>query len=105
MIFDNLTKGGLRPSPTRRFYIMTRHTKRTFKGVLVIIGIGLLFTFAFKACDTSIAVSKNAVIIPGECIVINYDATPEEFDAAKAAWLETLKDYPAKGIGHTTTYR
>lgn len=83
---------------------MTRHTKRTVKGVLVIIGVCWLFSFTFKACDTSIPVGKNAVVIPGECVVINYDATPEEFDAAKAAWLETLKEYPAKGSGHTKAY-
>ncbi len=73
---------------------MTEHSKRTLKGVLTIIGIALLISIAFKACDTSVAVGKNAVIIPGEAIIINYDATEAEFDAAKAAWLETLKTYP-----------
>jgi len=78
---------------------------KTVKGVLAIIGVFVLLSFTVRACDTSIAVGKNAVIIPGECIVINYDATEAEFDAAKAAWLEALKDHPAKGTGHTTTYR
>jgi hypothetical protein len=77
---------------------------QTLKGVLAIIVTALLIMLAFKACDTSVAVGKNAVIIPGECIVINYDATEAEFDAAKAAWLEALKDHPAKGTGHTKTY-
>ncbi len=77
---------------------------QTLKGVAVILGIGLLLSFTVRACDTSIAVSKNAVIIPGECIVINYDATEAEFDAAKAAWLEALKDNPAKDTGHTKAY-
>jgi hypothetical protein len=54
--------------------------------------------------DHSIPVGKNAVIITGECIVINYDATEAEFDAAKAAWLEALKEHPAENTGHTKAY-
>ncbi len=83
---------------------MSKFSKRTVKGVLMILGFFLMLSFVIQACDTSIKVSENAVIIPGECIVINYDATEAEFDAAKAAWLEALKDHPAEGTGHTKAY-
>ncbi len=83
---------------------MSKFRKDTIKGVLMILGFFLLLSITVQSCDTSIKVSENAVIIPGECIVINYDATPEEFDAAKAAWLKALKDYPAEGTGTTKAY-
>lgn len=83
---------------------MSKFSKSTIKGVLVIIGIALLLSVTIRACDTSIKVSQNAVIIPGECIVINYDATEAEFDAAKVAWLEALKDHPAEDTGTTKAY-
>lgn len=83
---------------------MNRHTRGTVKGVLCILGAAILLSMTFKACDTSVAVGENATIIPGECVIINYDATEAEFDAVKAAWLEALKEHPAKGTGHTKVY-
>lgn len=83
---------------------MYRFNTQTLKMVAFIIGAFLLLALTVRACDTSVAVGKNAVIIPGECIVINYDATEAEFDAAKVAWLETLKEHPAKGTGTTKAY-
>jgi hypothetical protein len=72
---------------------------------LAIIVIALLINWAWRSISHSnIPVNKNAVIITGECIVINYDATEAEFDAAKVAWLKALKEYPAKGTGHTKVY-
>jgi hypothetical protein len=90
--------------PYKEVLHMSKFSKNTIKYVLIIIGFFLLLSVTIRACDTSIKVSENAVIIPGECIVINYDATEAEFDAAKAAWLEALKDNPAKDTGHTKAY-
>ncbi len=70
---------------------------------LAIIGVVLAYVYMWND-EYTIPVGKNAVIITGECVVINYDATPAEFDAAKAAWLEALKEHPRKGTGHTKAY-
>ena len=83
---------------------MSKFGKNTIKYVLMILGFFLLLSIMIRSCDTSIKVSENAVIIPGECIVINYDATPDEFDAAKVAWLKALEKYPAKSSGTTKVY-
>lgn len=78
---------------------------RTKLIALGIIVIALLISWAWRSiAHYNIPVNKNAVIITGECIVINYDATEAEFDAAKAAWLKARKKYPAKGTGHTKAY-
>ena len=70
---------------------------------LAILAGALLMSWAFSSSG-SIPVGKNAVIITGECVVINYDATEAEFDAAKAAWLEAIKTHPRNGSGHTKAY-
>lgn len=54
--------------------------------------------------EYTVPVGKNAVIITGECVVINYDATPDEWDLAKEAWLKARKVYPPSGTGHTKAY-
>ena len=72
--------------------IRNRAIKFVVIGFVVCYGLVLLV----KGCDTSITVNKNAVIIPGECVMINYDATVKDWDEAKAAWLKALKDHPAK---------
>ena len=84
---------------------MSRFNKDTVKRVGIVLGIFLFIYVAVKQCDTSIAVGKNAVIIPGECVVINYDATVKDWDEAKAAWIKARGLYPAKGTGHTNIYR
>lgn len=84
---------------------MSSFNKGTIKRVVIILGVALMFWVAFKQCDTSIAVGENAVVIPGECVVINYDATDEDWKAAYEAWTETVKKYPKSGSGHTNIYR
>lgn len=84
---------------------MSNVTIGTIKRVAIILGVALMFWFAFKQCDTSIAVGKNAVVIPGECVVINYDATDEDWKAAYDAWVETVKKYPKSDKGHTKIWR
>jgi hypothetical protein len=55
---------------------------------LVIITVALLISWAWRsATGGNIPVGKDAVIITGECIVINYDASEDTWDKAKAAWL------------------
>lgn len=79
---------------------------KAFPKTMVMIGVGVcLFTWikVFGSPGT-IPVGENAVIITGECIVINYDATEAEFDAAKTAWLKALKEHPANNTGTTKAY-
>jgi hypothetical protein len=72
---------------------------------LVIITVALLISWAWRsATGGNIPVGKDAVIITGECIVINYDASEDTWDKAKAAWLEALKEHPRSGKGHTKAY-
>ncbi len=73
---------------------MSKFNKRTLLYVGVILFVGLLF--AHFTDSGTIPVGKDAVIITGEAIVINYDASPETWDKAKAAWLKALEQYPAK---------
>lgn len=77
-----------------------------FPKTMCMIGIGIFFVCWIKIFGSpgTIPVGENAVIITGECIVINYDATEAEFDAAKVAWLEALKDNPASDTGTTKAY-
>jgi hypothetical protein len=69
---------------------------KAFPKTIVMITVGVcLFTWVKVFGNPgTIPVGENAVIITGECIVINYDATEAEFDAAKVAWLEALETYP-----------
>lgn len=83
----------------------TRVEVRTKLIALGIIVFALLVSWIWRsAMHYNHTVNENAVIITGECIVINYDATPEQFDEAKAKWLEVRKEHPPKGTGHTKAY-
>lgn len=80
-------------------------THKVFAKVIALVIIGMaLITVSTCGYDGSIPVGENAVIITGECVIINYDATEAEFDAAKVAWLKAIKDHPQEGSGHTKAY-
>jgi hypothetical protein len=78
--------------------------KATYAKVIALIILGGVVLWSYCGDSGSIPIGKDAVIITGECVVINYDASLETWDRAKEAWLAAREMYPPKDSGHVNAY-
>jgi len=62
--------------------------KRAIIAVVVIVGMFGMIKYYNRPDNGIHALGSNVCLIEGECVVINWDATPQEAELALERWLE-----------------
>lgn len=62
--------------------------KNIIIGVVIVLSFSLLLKWYNRPENGIHGIGRNAVLIEGECITINWDATESEAERALAKWQE-----------------
>ena len=65
--------------------------KKSIIAVLVILGLIGMIRWYNRPDNGIHGVGKNACLIEGECVIINWDASPREAELALERWHELKK--------------